>query len=45
LRPWLAVAALVLATFLVYRALRQFSIDEIVESLRAISMRGATPVQ
>jgi uncharacterized membrane protein YbhN (UPF0104 family) len=37
LRPWLAAAAFVLAAFLLYRALRQYSVDEMLASLRSIS--------
>jgi glycosyltransferase 2 family protein len=42
LHPWIATAAFALAAFLVYRALRQYSMSEIVESLRAISLRHLT---
>jgi uncharacterized membrane protein YbhN (UPF0104 family) len=39
LHPWIATAAFALAAFLVYRALRQYSMSQILESLRAISLR------
>jgi uncharacterized membrane protein YbhN (UPF0104 family) len=39
LHPWIATAAFALAAFLVYRALQQYSMSEILESLRAISLR------
>lgn len=39
LQPIIAIAAFALAMFLVYRALRQYSLDEIAESIRAISPR------
>ena len=39
LRPWIAAAVFALAAFLVYRALQPYSADEIVASLRAISLR------
>ena len=37
--PWIATAAFALAAFLVYRALRQYSMGDVLESLRAISWR------
>jgi glycosyltransferase 2 family protein len=37
--PWIATTAFALAAFLVYRALRQYNMSEILESLRAISLR------
>jgi glycosyltransferase 2 family protein len=39
LHPWIAIAAFALAAFLVHRALRQYSMSEILESVRAISPR------
>jgi glycosyltransferase 2 family protein len=39
LHPWIATAAFALAAFLVHRALRQYSMSEILESLKAISVR------
>jgi uncharacterized membrane protein YbhN (UPF0104 family) len=39
LHPWIATAAFALAAFLVYRALQQYSMSEILQSLRAISLR------
>jgi glycosyltransferase 2 family protein len=39
LHPWIATAAFALAAFLVHRALRQYSMSEILESVRAISPR------
>jgi uncharacterized membrane protein YbhN (UPF0104 family) len=39
LNPWIATAAFALAAFLVWRALRQYSMSEIVQSLSAISLR------
>lgn len=39
LHPWIATAAFALATVLVYRALQQYSIGEIVDSLSEISLR------
>jgi uncharacterized membrane protein YbhN (UPF0104 family) len=39
LHPWIATIAFALAAFLVYRALRQYSISEIVASLSEISLR------
>ena len=39
LHPWIATAAFGLAAFLVYRALQQHSMNEIVASLSAISLR------
>jgi glycosyltransferase 2 family protein len=39
LHPWIAVAAFALAAFLVYRALQQYSMSEVLESLKAISLR------
>ena len=39
LYPWIAVVAFALAAFPVYRALKQYSLDEILASLRAISLR------
>jgi glycosyltransferase 2 family protein len=39
LHPWIATAAFALAAFLVYRALQKYSIDEILASLSAISLR------
>jgi hypothetical protein len=39
LHPWIATAAFALAAFLVYRALQQYSMSEIVDSLSAISLR------
>jgi glycosyltransferase 2 family protein len=39
LHPWIATAAFALAAFLVHRALRQYSMGDILESLRAISPR------
>ena len=39
LHPWIAVAAFGLAAFLVYRTLQQYSMSEILESLKAISLR------
>lgn len=38
-QPWLATAAFVLATLLVYRALRGYSVEEIVASIDAITTR------
>ena len=37
--PWIATTAFALAAFLVYRALRQYDMSEILGSLRAISLR------
>jgi uncharacterized membrane protein YbhN (UPF0104 family) len=37
--PWIGTAAFGLAAFLVYRALRQYSMSEILDTLRAISLR------
>jgi uncharacterized membrane protein YbhN (UPF0104 family) len=46
LNPWIATAAFALAALLVYRALRHYSMSEILQSLRAISLHhlalGAT---
>jgi hypothetical protein len=39
LHPWVATAVFALAAFLVYRALRPYSMGEILDSLRAISLR------
>ena len=39
LHPWIAVAAFALAAFLVYRALQQYSMTEVLASLKAISLR------
>ncbi|HSA83093.1 MAG TPA: hypothetical protein VLE23_19905, partial [Geminicoccaceae bacterium] len=39
LHPWLGAAAFALAAFLIWRALRQYSLSEIRESLSLISLR------
>jgi uncharacterized membrane protein YbhN (UPF0104 family) len=39
LHPWVATAAFMLAAFLVHRALRHYTMDEILASLRAIPLR------
>jgi glycosyltransferase 2 family protein len=38
LHPWIAIAAFALAAFLVHRALRQYTLSEILESLSQISL-------